>query len=87
MVYFMDSGLIKSYPATGIVGQAISAMNYKFKPGTACVKCGQAFQDGDVATRGKWEGRSGFRHEACGSTLTMRQFADGLNALRKMGRR
>ena len=65
--YFMDSGLHRSYPATGLGGaqNPTGGINHKFRIGTKCVKCGNQFIDGDVAYRGRWEGRSGFRHEAC----------------------
>lgn len=59
--YFMDSGLFKNYPTTGIAGQPTGNVNYKYRLGTKCTKCGQEFRDGDVARRTK----GGFGHEAC----------------------
>lgn len=59
--YFMDSGLVKSYPTTGIDGNPTGAINYKFRLGTKCKRCGEEFRDGDVARRAS----GGFKHEAC----------------------
>lgn len=59
--YIMDSGLTHSYSTTGIDGNPTGGVNYKFRPGTKCTKCGEPFQDGDVARRTT----NGFGHEAC----------------------
>ena len=82
--YFLDSGLTHTYPATGIDGNPTGDINYKFIPGKLKCrrpKCGQQFQDGDVAVKTK----GGFRHEVCpGIGTTMRMIARGTSITDRM---